>query len=87
LQNRKKPVSCSDQTFTYERFKKKSRKKSKLNWIMFTSAPVFAMCIQLMNERDEFKCDRTSTCDAPRSGPIEAATPEFIVHDIVLTDR
>jgi len=36
---------------------------------------------------NEFKRDRTSTCDAPRSGPIEAATPEFIVHDIVLTDR
>ena len=38
----------------------------------------------------EFKCDRTSTCDAPRSGrTIEAATPEIIdkVHDIVLIDR
>jgi len=39
---------------------------------------------------DEFKRDRTSTCDASCSGcPIEAAVPEIIdkVHDIVLTDR
>ncbi|KAG5313928.1 SETMR methyltransferase, partial [Acromyrmex insinuator] len=38
---------------------------------------------------NEFKCGRTSTCDASRSGrPIKAVTPEIDkVHDIVLTDR
>jgi len=49
-------------------------------------APAFAIVYNWVNE---FKRDRTSTCDAPRSGrPIEAATPESIdkVHDI-LTDR
>jgi len=33
---------------------------------------------------NDFKCGRTSTCDAPR--PIEAATPE-IIQDIILIDR
>ena len=42
------------------------------------------------NWMNEFKCDRTSTCNAPRTGrPIEAATLEIFdkIHDIVLTDR
>ncbi|KAG5320800.1 SETMR methyltransferase, partial [Acromyrmex heyeri] len=62
--------------------------KAELDNVHSTSAPAFATVYNWMNE---FKHDRTSTCDArPRSGhPIEAATPEIIdkVHDIVLTDR
>ena len=56
---------------------------------MFTFVPEF---VTVYNWVNEFKRDRTSTCDAcvSRSGrPIEAATPEIIdkIHDIVLTDR
>ena len=52
-----------------------------------TSAPAFA--ITVYNWVNEFKRDRTSTCDTSRSGhPIEDATPEIIDkdHDIVLTE-
>ncbi|XP_018395973.1 PREDICTED: uncharacterized protein LOC108774379 [Cyphomyrmex costatus] len=61
--------------------------KAELDNVHSTSAPAFATVYNWVNE---FKCGRTSTCDAPRSGrPIEAATPEIIdkVHDIVLTDQ
>ena len=35
--------------------------------------------VTVYNWVNEFKCGRTSTCDAPRSGhPIEAVTPEII---------
>ena len=60
--------------------------KVELDNVHSTSAPAFATVYNWVNE---FKRDRTSTCDAPRSGcPIEAAKPEIIdkVHDIVLTD-
>ena len=52
-----------------------------------TSALAF---VTVYNWANEFKCGRTSTCDAARTGrPIEAATPEIIdkIHNIVLTDR
>jgi len=61
--------------------------KVELDNVHSTSAPTFATVYNWMNE---FKCDRTSTCDAPRSRrPIETATPEIIdkIHDIILTDR
>ena len=47
-----------------------------------TSATVY-------NWVNEFKRDRTSTCNALRSGCLIEATPEIIdkVYDIVLTDR
>jgi len=54
---------------------------------MFTSiAPAFATVYNWVNE---FKRERTFTCDAPSGRSIEAATPEIIdkIHDIVLTDR
>ena len=63
------------------------KSKAELDNVYSTSAPAFATVYNWVNE---FKHDRTSTCDALRSGcPIEAATPEIIdkVHDIVLTDR
>ncbi|KAG5326836.1 SETMR methyltransferase, partial [Acromyrmex heyeri] len=61
--------------------------KAESDNVQSTSAPAFATVYNWVNE---FKCGRTSTCVAPRSGrPIEATTPEIIdkVHDIVLTDR
>ncbi|KAG5333107.1 GVQW3 protein, partial [Acromyrmex charruanus] len=59
--------------------------KAELNNVHSISVPA-----TVYNWVNEFKCGRTSTCDAPHSGrPIEAATPEIIdkVHDIVLTDQ
>jgi len=61
--------------------------KAELDNVHSTSAPAFATVYNWMNE---FKCGRTFTCDASRSGcPIEAITLEIIdkVHDIVLIDR
>ena len=61
--------------------------KAKLNNVHSTSAPAFTTVYNWVNE---FKCGRTSTCDASRSGrPIEASTPEIInkVHDIVLINE
>ena len=61
--------------------------KAELDNVHNTSAPAFATIYNWMNE---FKCGRTSTCNASHSGrPIETAMPEIIdkVHDIVLTDR
>ena len=55
--------------------------KAELDNVHSTSAPVFAIIYNWVNE---FKRGHTSTCDALRSGrPIEAATPEIIdkVHD------
>ncbi|KAG5336710.1 SETMR methyltransferase, partial [Acromyrmex heyeri] len=60
--------------------------KAELDNVHSTSA-AFATAYNWVNE---FKCDRTSSYDAPRPGrPIEAATPEIIdkVNDIVLIDR
>jgi len=66
--------------------KEKLMPKSKPSWIMFTSAPAFATVYNWVNE---FKHDRTSTCDALRSGRSILATPEIIdkIYDIVLTDQ
>ncbi|KAG5348190.1 SETMR methyltransferase, partial [Acromyrmex charruanus] len=56
--------------------------KAESDNVQSTSAPAFATVYNWVNE---FKCGRTSTCDAPRSGcPIEATDK---VHDIVLIDR
>ena len=50
--------------------------KAELSNVHSTSAPVFATVYNWVNE---FKYDRTSTCDALHSGhPIKAATPEII---------
>ena len=75
-----------DQTSTYKSFNAKII-KAELDNVHSTSAPAFATVYNWVNE---FKRDRTSTCDAPRSGrPIEAVTSEIIdkVYDIILTDR
>jgi len=61
--------------------------KAKLDNVHSTSAPAF---VTVYNWVNEFKCGRTSTCNASRSGrPIEAVTPKIIdkVHDIILTER
>jgi len=50
--------------------------KAELNNVHNTFAPTFATVYNWVNE---FKRDRTSTCDTPRSGhPIEAAMSEII---------
>ena len=87
LQNRKKRISYSNQTSTYERFNAERNQRKILDNVHSTSAPAFTTVYNWVNE---FKCGRTSTCDALHSGrPIEVATPEIIdkIHDIVLTDR
>ena len=56
--------------------------KAELDNVRSTSAPAF---VTVYNWVNEFKCGRTSTCNAPRSGrPIEAITPKIIdkVRDI-----
>ena len=61
--------------------------KAELDNVHSISVPAFAIVYNWVNE---FKRDRTSTCDTSRLGcPIKATTSEIIdkVHDIVLTNR
>jgi len=59
--------------------------KAKLDNVHINVAPAFATVYNWVNE---FKRERTSTCDTPSGRSLEAATPEIIdkIHDI-LTDR
>ena len=55
--------------------------KAELDNVHSTSASAFATVYNCVNK---FKRDRTSTCDAPRSGrPIEVATAEIIESTIL----
>ncbi|QQP51330.1 Mariner transposase [Caligus rogercresseyi] len=61
--------------------------KAKLDKYYGDSAPSISMVKKWFKE---FRCGRTSTIDAERSGrPVEVATPETIqkIHDMVLADR
>ncbi|QQP31674.1 Putative mariner transposase [Caligus rogercresseyi] len=61
--------------------------KAKLDKYYGDSAPSISMVKKWFTE---FRCGRTSTIDAERSGrPVEVATPETIqkIHDMVLADR
>ena len=79
-----KNVSCSDQISTYETSTYLTPKeiKAELDNIHSTSALAFMTVYSWVNE---FKRNRTSTCDATRSGcPIEAVTPEIIARATIL---
>ncbi|QQP52895.1 Putative mariner transposase [Caligus rogercresseyi] len=65
----------------------KSDFRAKLDKYYGDSAPSISMVKKWFTE---FRCGRTSTIDAERSGrPVEVATPETIqkIHDMVLADR
>ena len=75
--------SFSDQTSTYERLYLMPKEiKAELDNIHSTSASAFATVYNWVNE---FKRDRTSTCDARHSGrPIEATMLEIIDKSTIL---